>query len=127
MEFEHRHHHTVDVHIHIHNDPDPRLDQILAAVTTIKKQETRIMSDVSNLQGELDALTAQVTNSGTVVDSAIVLINGISAQIAAAVAAAQAAGASPEVIAAFAGLGTALDTKATDLSNAMVANTPAAE
>lgn len=64
----------------------------------------------------LDALTAQVAQTVTVEQSAITLIQGISAQLAAA-------GTDP---AALANLQTQLNTSATALAAAVAANTPSA-
>ena len=65
---------------------------------------------------DLTALTAQVAATTTVEQSAITLIQGLAAQIAAA-------GTDP---AALAALTTSLNTSATALSAAITANTPAA-
>jgi hypothetical protein len=65
---------------------------------------------------EMDDLEAEVADMDTVVDSAVALINGIAARIAAA-------GVDPVKLAA---LTTDLKQKATALSEAVVANTPAA-
>ena len=65
---------------------------------------------------ELDDLTAQVQASDEVVDSAVILINGIAARIAAA-------GVDPSKLQA---LTTDLKAKADVLAAAVVANTPAA-
>ncbi len=69
-----------------------------------------------NIMATLDALVAQVAANKTVIDSAIVLINGIAARIAAA-------GADPAALAALVD-----DLKASDsaLAAAVAANTPAA-
>jgi len=71
-------------------------------------------------------LTAQVTKATEVEKSAELLINGISARIAAAVAAALANGATAEELAPVADLGKALDAESDALQAAVVANTPAA-
>ena len=64
----------------------------------------------------LDDLTAQVTQNTTVEESAVTLIKGLAAQIAAA-------GTDPTKLAA---LQTQLNGSATDLADAIAANTPAA-
>ena len=73
------------------------------------------LRDIS-IMATLDALAAQVAANKTVIDSAIVLINGIAARIAAA-------GADPAALAALVD-----DLKASDsaLAAAVAANTPAA-
>lgn len=68
------------------------------------------------MSAELDALTAQVTQSTTIEQSAITLIQGMAAQIAANVN-------SP---AALTALSQQLSTSATALAAAVTANTPAA-
>jgi ABC-type transporter Mla subunit MlaD len=74
----------------------------------------------------LDALAAAVTNIETVADSAIALINGIAARIQAAVDAALAGGATAADLAPVQAEVDGLNAKATDLGNAVAANTPAA-
>lgn len=75
---------------------------------------------------QLDALTTEITNATTVEDSATALINGIAAQIAAAVQAALANGATAAEIQPVADLGTQLQAKSDALQAAITANTPAA-
>lgn len=71
----------------------------------------------------LDQLTAQVTNATTVEDSAITFINGIQAQIDAAVAAALANGATAEQLQPVSDLSTAMQAKSDALTAAIIANT----
>lgn len=75
-------------------------------------------TDIAQLQADVTALT-------TVVASATALINGIAGQIAAAVAAAQAAGATPTELQALTDLHTALSAEVTNLGTAVTANTVA--
>lgn len=86
----------------------------------------RLITMSGNLQSSIDALTAQVTAEDTVIDGAVTLINGFAAQLAAAVAAAQAAGASPAQLQALTDLGTTIQGKSTALAAAVTANTPVA-
>jgi hypothetical protein len=72
----------------------------------------------------LDPLEAQIAATDTVIASAVVLINGISAQIAAAVTAAIANGATADQLAPLTDLTTALTAQTTALSTAVAANTP---
>jgi hypothetical protein len=65
---------------------------------------------------ELDDLTASVAAEGTVIDSAVALINGLAEQLAAA-------GTDPAKLAA---LKSDIDAKAAALASAVAANTPAA-
>jgi hypothetical protein len=57
--------------------PNPQLDRIEAAIAQLSKEDTQIMAD-------LTALTAEVTRNTTVEKSALVLIQGFAAQLAAA-------------------------------------------
>ena len=84
------------------------------------------MGAPNTLDTEIAALQAQVTQNVTVEGSAITLISGIAAQIAAAVAKATAAGATPAELQAVTDLGTSLSASAASLSTAVTANTPAA-
>jgi predicted benzoate:H+ symporter BenE len=70
-------------------------------------------------------LTAQVTANTTVTGSAVTMINGFSAQLAAAIAAAQAAGATPAQLKSLNDLNTAVKASDDDLAAAIAANTPA--
>lgn len=94
----------------------PRLDAIETNTETIvrllrqiNKKETRIMADLTDI-------TAAVAQEVTVEESAIALINGLAAQLAAA-------GTDP---AALAALTDQLNTEAASLAAAVTANTPAA-
>ena len=75
------------------------------------------------LDDEITQLTAQVANDTTVEGSAVTLIDGFAAQLAAAVAAAAAAGATPAQLASLQALGTALTNNNTSLAAAVAANT----
>ena len=86
-----------------------RLDAIEAKLDLILKQQGTIMAAIDDLQ-------AAVTAEDTVIDSAIVLIQGIPALIAAA-------GVDPAKLAA---LQADITAKSTALANAVAANTPAA-
>jgi hypothetical protein len=85
-----------------------KLDKIFDILEQIKTKETIIM-------GDLDALEAQVTANVTVEQSAITLIQGIAAQLAAIIN-------DPAAIAAMV---TQLNTSAAALAAAVAANTPA--
>ncbi len=87
---------------------DQKLDQILARLNVIHHQEITLMQ-------ELDDLTTQVKSTTDVEQSALVLINGIAARLAAA-------GTDP---AALAALGASLKSNSDALAAAVVANTPA--
>lgn len=74
----------------------------------------------------LQPLEDQIAATDTVIDSAIVLINGIQAQIATAVAAAIANGATAAELAPLTDLNAGLKAKTDALAASVAANTPAA-
>ena len=78
------------------------------------------------LDDAIAKLTADVTAEKAVVDSAIVFINGVPGLISAAVATAQAAGATADQLQALTDLSTKLEAETPALSAALTANTPAA-
>jgi len=63
------------------------------------------------LQDAITTLQADVTAENSVIDSAVTLINGFAAQLAAAVAAATAAGATSVQLQALTDLGTSISAK----------------
>jgi hypothetical protein len=85
------------------------LNMILSLLRTVIKEENTIMSDLTQI-------TADVANNTTVVGSALTLINGFAAQLAAA-------GTDPVALGA---LQTQLETNSSQLAAAVAANTPAA-
>ncbi len=87
-----------------------------AQLSDISAKLGLLVNATRNIMATLDALTAQVAANKTVIDSAVVLINGIAARIAAA-------GADPVALAALVD-----NLKASDeaLATAVAANTPAA-
>jgi len=101
----------VDVHVHWHGNPveQEKLDLILDAVNNLVRQEKEIMAD-------LTTLTDQVRQNTEVDASAIVLLNGLSAQIAQIKT-------DPEALQALADQ---LKSSAASLADAVTANTPAA-
>jgi hypothetical protein len=119
------------LHIHVHHtfdfDPlgrvDQRLDDILAHVVGLA---TQIAAGAQHMDQELQALRDEVTAVTEGQDAALAVINGINDRIAAAVAAAQAAGATPEQLQAITDLTASLRQHADPLAAAVVANTPAA-
>ncbi len=76
------------------------------------------------LDAAISALETEVTEEETIVDSAIAYIQGVPGLIAAAIAAAIAAGATPAQLAKITELQTKLDAKGTALQAALTANTP---
>ena len=101
----------VEIHVHaeLPASATDKLDQILALVQQIAKQEITIMADLS-------ALEAEVTREHDVVASAVTLLQGLKAAL-------DAAGTDPVKLEALRA-SLASDTDA--LAAAVVANTPAA-
>ena len=102
-----------DIHIHVHVKPDhevlARLDEILDKLDLVTSNQETMMAAIDDLQ-------AAVAAEDTVIDSAIALIQGIPALIAAA-------GVDPAKLAA---LQSDITAKSTALATAVAANTPAA-
>ena len=97
----------VDVFLHLHHD-DPKLDQILTELRKLV-QQGEVMSQA------MDDLEAQVAANADVVSSAVTLIQGIAAQLAAA-------GTDPAKLKA---LQDSLKSSDDALAAAVAANTPA--
>lgn len=97
----------MDIIINNHYNIDA--EKIEKLLHTVIKNQTKEMAD-------LTALQASVANTATVEQSAIVLLQGLKAQL-------DAAGTDPVALAA---LSASLDSGANDLAAAVVANTPAA-
>lgn len=89
---------------------------ISARLDVIEKKLDGLISEVRKMSKELENLTKEVGEIGSVVDSAIVLINGLSTQIVAL----------KDDPAALQALADSLDDKASELAAAVAANTPAA-
>lgn len=81
---------------------------------------------MAQIDDELTALGNQVKANTDAEAAAVTIINGIAGKIAAAVATATAAGATPAQLQAVTDLGTALKTSADALAAAEVANTASA-
>ena len=108
----HEHDSEKEIHIHVHIDLDlitDKLDHIQSVVNHINEKENQIMADLSGLQ-------ASVANEVTVEQSAITLLQGLSAELAAA-------GTDPQ---ALADLQAQIDSSSSALAAAVSANTPAA-
>lgn len=65
---------TTHTHIHLHLEPGPVTDEIIRVLHAIQRE-------MKKMSAELDRLTAEVSQTGTVVDSAIALIQGLADQI----------------------------------------------
>lgn len=96
---------------------------LIGAVDKLKQEVTQMNANFSSLAEAIMGLQTDVANETTVITGAVTLINGIPALIAAAVAAAQAAGATPAQLQAFDDLSTTLESKAQELA-AAVASAP---
>jgi hypothetical protein len=73
----------MEIHVHHHfhpSPPDPRLDQVLALVRQIAQQETAEMATLTDVE-------TAVAAERTVEDSVVTLLNGLAAQLKAALAA----------------------------------------
>lgn len=101
----------IDVHVHFEPDTEvlSRLDVVLEKLNLVIKKEDAMSK-------ELDDLTAAVAAEDAVIDSAVTLINGIPALIAAA-------GTDPAKLKA---LSDDITAKSAALAAAVTANTPAA-
>jgi hypothetical protein len=114
---------TLEINVHVHFPQDAAtvssLAQLLAGIA-------RLENKMAALDDQITALTAQVKANTDVENSALVLIQGFSARLDAAVAAALAAGATPAQLQALTDLGTAIKTSDDALAAAVTANTPAA-
>ena len=91
-----------------------------------KELEKLMNTTADSLSAEISGLQADVANDTTVVGSAVTLIQGLATQLAAALAAATNAGATPDQLAALNALQTDINTNASNLAAAVAANTPAA-
>ena len=80
--------------------------------------------NLEKIMAAIDDLTAAVTAENTVIDSAVVLLNGIPALIQTAIDAAMAAGATPAMLAQITALASDITAKTTVLATAVTANTP---
>jgi predicted benzoate:H+ symporter BenE len=116
----------LEIHHHYHFDNPlalAALERIERKLQTIQQQEMKAMAQ---LDDQIAALTADVENLKTVDAAAVALISGFSAQLAAAVTAAQAAGATPAQLQSLTDLDTAIKANTADLAAAVTLNTPAA-
>ncbi len=100
--------------------------QILATLTKILAAIQQENLTMAALDTSITQLTSDVTGETTVVGSAVTLISGFQTQLAAAVAAAQAAGATATQLSALTALDTTLQQNNAALAAAVAANTPAA-
>lgn len=117
-----RHIHTVDEHVlHVLERLSSRLDLIVMNLGTIERFNTMSAA----LQASIDQLKSDVTDLTTSVGSAEAMITGLAQQLADAIAAAQAAGATPQQLQDLTDLHSALAADTAGLAAAVAANTPA--
>ena len=112
---------NINVYVHF-----PQDEALLSGLAPILAGVARLETKMSQLDDQISALTAQVAANTDVEKSALVLIQGFSARLDAAVAAAQAAGATPAQLQALTALGVAIKGSDDELSAAVAANTVAA-
>ncbi len=97
-----------------------KLDVIQAQLTKGQNMATALDTQIAEIQKSVTSLT-------TTVGSATALISGFSAQLGAAISAAQAAGATPAELQSLTDLKTSIDANTTSLAAAVAANaTPVA-
>jgi alkylhydroperoxidase/carboxymuconolactone decarboxylase family protein YurZ len=102
------------------------LDGIADTLTDIVQRLERIEAQMSATDDEISSLTSTVAQNTTVDGSVATLLTGLSTQLAAALASATNAGATPAQLAQLTALGVTLDTNNAALKAAVVANTPVA-
>lgn len=90
-------------------------------------EDTIMAGKFASVSDALTGLQKDVQDEETVKQSVVTLITGIPSLIAAAVAVALAAGATPEQLQAFSDLSDSIEAKNTDFANAVVTGTPAAD
>lgn len=96
-----------------------RVSELTQAVNRLARGELQMSTNLTSLQDAITELQADVAAENTVVDGAVTLIEGIPALIAAAVAEAQASGATPEQLAAFGTLADTIKSKSSALATAV--------
>lgn len=101
------------IHVHIHNE---QWEQLTTALETINRKLTTIIKQEKELMSEIDTLTTDVENNASVTDSVVTMISGLAQQI-------RDLSGNP---AALQELANSLEASTKKLSDAVVANTPAA-
>jgi len=95
---------------------DKKLDLILGKLKELEIRMSQTDDAIAKLQGDVSA-------ENNVVNSAITLLNGLSAQLAAALAAAANAGATPAQLQALSDLATSIEGSSASLAQAVANNT----
>jgi hypothetical protein len=101
----------MDIHVYIHSTSEPKLDQIIALLNTVLTRETTIMATIDDVQ-------SSVNSEKTVIDSAVTLLNNLTAMLQAA----QNTGDPAKVQAVI----DSITAQTQELAAAVQANTPAA-
>jgi uncharacterized protein YunC (DUF1805 family) len=103
---------------------------LLIAIQNLSQQVAALRKGIQTMSDTLDAeittLTNNVAQLTTVDQSAIALLNGLSQQLAAAIAAAAAGGATADQLQQLNNLNASVAAQSGDLAAAVTANTPAA-
>lgn len=107
----------MDVHVYIHSDSDKKLDRLIELIHAFKQEMEIKMSAVTD---SVDALATAVAAEDSLIDSAVALINGIPALIAAAAAGST----DPATVQKLNDLQAAIKGKSDALAAALTANTP---
>jgi len=114
---------SFDIHVYLHSE-DSQLTAISNNVTQILALLTEGATLMTAMDDKLTELTADVAAEGTVIDSAVKALNGIQQMITDAVAAATAAGATPEQLQSVTDLAAAVTAKSAELAAAIPAPPP---
>jgi hypothetical protein len=111
----------IDVHLHFADTSatDPRVDQVIAMLHELKQGITRMSSTLST---SIDALKTDVTALSGAVDSSRALITGFATALAAAIASAATAGATPTELQSLSDLHTSITANTDALAQAVAAN-----
>lgn len=100
--------------VYFHFEQPPGMSEVLSQLRQMMSTLNGIAKGVTTMSAELEALTTEVQEIGTVVDSAIALIQGLAQQI----------NDLKDDPAALAALAASLDAKAGELAAAVAATSP---
>jgi chromosome segregation ATPase len=112
-----------ELHHYFHTDKEDLLEKIFSSLTTLRKEFKTAMSDLTD---SIAKIRDEVTEQNTVIQSAVTLLNGLSASIAEVQAKLEAATSDvPAAVAALQELTATIDSETASLAAAVAANTPA--
>lgn len=117
---------TINVNLNIIGLVDPRIGQVLEMLGRIIANQVAEGTLMSQMDDEIVDLQTKVAANGSVIDSAVIALNGIGAMIQTAVDAALAAGATPAQLQAVTDVSNAVQAKSTELAAAIPQGTPSA-